>query len=130
MQGNTTGSHGYQNNSHAVAEGRHDQGQHQVNPYHADNTSGQNNYTQMSANQNHGQSTGGSGARPYSRGHQPQTKMSTNQMAKIQHHEDGRKHNVTLLSQQIPYPSTGQYPNQDRRYTFEDNRSGSMLHNP
>jgi hypothetical protein len=51
-------------------------------------------------------------------------------MAKIQHHEDGRKHNVTLLSQQIPYPSTGQYPNQqNQRYTFEETRSGSMMQN-
>ena len=47
--------------------------------------------------------------RPLSRGY-TQSKMSSNQMAKIQqHHEDGRKQIIMLKSQQIPYPSTGQF---------------------
>lgn len=49
-------------------------------------------------------------------------------MAKMPHADDGRKHIATFLSQQIPYPSTGQYPSQQNsKFNMEENRSGSML---
>lgn len=49
-------------------------------------------------------------------------------MQQQQHQDDGRKHNATLLSQQIPYPSTGQYPNQQpNKFNMDENRAGSMM---